>query len=673
MSVQEPGRTLGGRYRLQHEIARGGMAVVWSAEDTLLERDVAIKLLHPQFATDVEFLERFRREARAAARLSHPNIVPIYDVGEDPSSRAPFIVMELVDGGNLKDRIRRSGQLREDDIRAIGATLAGALDYAHGRGIIHRDVKPQNILLGSDERARLTDFGIAQAITGSGLTRTGAVMGSVHYIAPELVRGRPASPQSDIYALGAVLYEMATGRVPFEGETDMAVALAHVEETPAAPRALNARVSPELEVTIMRALAKTPEARFGGGSELAAVLRGGSRGAGSAIDPAVAEAATQRLPTVPPSSSAQPAQSVQSARSAQPSPSAPPATPSATSRRSASTSESSAAAAAAAAAPSAGAPTPGTSSIPPKGGSAARAADPGASSGRSATASQARATGAPPSGGHARAASAASAPGARSGPRTAAGAPARHTARRHPRGASGGVLGLLLAMAAVLVALGAGFFGLATLSREGLVPPEPTVAPAAQRPAPTAPPKPVAVPSATAAPTPVPTVEPTLEPTVEPTAVPSPSPVPPTPSPSPAPPRPTATAPPVAVPQLRGKTLAQAQTALRADGLTWTVRGANLNVDKDVVADQTPDVGAALPPGGTVTIVVGTGATAIPDVTGQSRDQALRALQGNSFRVTVRQRRDNQVPEGQAIDTRPAAGTVAPRNAEVELSISSGR
>ncbi|MBV9131954.1 MAG: serine/threonine protein kinase, partial [Chloroflexi bacterium] len=197
-------RVLGGRYRLISEIARGGMAVVWRAEDTLLDRQVAVKVLHPQFAGDPEFLERFRREARAAARLSHPNIVPIYDVGEDGG--IPYIVMELVEGGNLKDRIRAAAPLPDAEIRSIGATLAATLDYAHHKGIIHRDVKPQNVLLGEDGRARLTDFGIAQAMASSGLTRTGAVMGSVHYIAPELVRGRTALPQSDVYSLGALLY-----------------------------------------------------------------------------------------------------------------------------------------------------------------------------------------------------------------------------------------------------------------------------------------------------------------------------------------------------------------------------------------------------------------------------------------------------------------------------------
>src|SRR6202521_4978488 len=164
MSVHDAGRVLGGRYRLIREIARGGMAIIWEAQDGLLDRHVAIKLLHPQFADDPEFLERFRREARAAARLSHPNIVSIYDVGEEAETRTPFIVMELVEGGNLKDRIRRAAPLADDEIRSIGAALAATLQYAHQRGLIHRDVKPQNVLLGEDGRPRLTDFGIAQAV-----------------------------------------------------------------------------------------------------------------------------------------------------------------------------------------------------------------------------------------------------------------------------------------------------------------------------------------------------------------------------------------------------------------------------------------------------------------------------------------------------------------------------
>ena len=568
MSVHADGRVLGGRYRLIREIARGGMGAVWQAEDTLLDRQVAVKLLHPQFADDPEFLERFRREARAAARLSHPNIVSIYDVGEDVETRTPFIVMELVDGENLKERIQRAAPLAEREIRSLGAALAATLEYAHSRGIIHRDVKPQNVLLGEDGRPRLTDFGIAQAMASKGLTRTGAVMGSVHYMAPELVRGRVAAPQSDQYSLGAVLYEMATGRVPFEADTDLAVALAHVEQIPAAPRALNAHLGPDLERIIMRALAKSPDDRFASCGELAAELRREAPPPVPLNAGARAAAVTQRLPTLP--------------------------------------------------------------AVPP-------------------TTARGRAV-----------------PAAAVAPTAAAGAAARRTARpRHTRGAGGGVLALMLALAAVLVALGAGFFGLATLGREGLATPVPTAPPAA----PTAPPKPAAVPSNTP--------EPAATATAIPSPTPSPTPVPPTPSPAP----PTATPPPppsptprtVAVMQLRGKTLEDARAALQAAGLTATVRGVNANVDKNVVVNQSPDTGTALPPGGTVTISVGTGSTAVPDVASMPRDQAIKTLQNNSFRVNLRDRRDPRIPAGLAIGTAPPAGMVLPRGSDVELDVSSGR
>ncbi|MDQ6669911.1 MAG: protein kinase [Chloroflexota bacterium] len=560
MSVQGAGRLLGGRYRLIREIARGGMAMVWEAQDALLDRHVAVKLLHSQFADDAEFLERFRREARAAARLSHPNIVSIYDVGEDTEARTPFIVMELIDGANLKDRIRAAAPLADEEIRWIGAAVASTLEYAHQRGLIHRDVKPQNVLLGEDGRPRLTDFGIAQAVSSKGLTRTGAVMGSVHYLAPELVRGRPATAQSDVYGLGAVLYEMATGRVPFEGETDLATALAHVEQSPAPPRALNPRLAPDLEQTMLRALAKSPDQRFHSAAEMASELRHGSpKISVAAPAPARADAPTQRIPIPPP-------------------------------------------------VPSAGART---------------------------------AVAAPPA--------------------TVA---ARRTARpQQRRGAGGGMLVLLLALAAVLVAIGAGFFGLATLNREPSPTPVPTSAPA------TAAPKPAVVPTSTPAPAPSATPEPSSTPE------PSPTPVPPTPSPVPASPtpQPSPTARAIAVPQLRGKTLDDARAALQAAGLTAMVRGVNVNVDKDVVTDQAPDVNTTLPPGGTVTLVVGTGSTAVPDVTNMPRDQAIRTLQNNSFHVTTRDRRDQRVLAGNAIDTVPSPGTVVPRGSDVVLDISLGR
>lgn len=265
---------LNGRYRLLQEVGRGGMATIWEAQDETLERRVAIKLLHAQFARDAEFLERFRREARSAAGLAHPNIVGVYDVAQDMEAGSPFLVLELVDGHSLKDVLRTRGALPESETRAIGAAIADALEYAHRRGVVHRDVKPQNILVSAaDGRPRLTDFGIAQAVTQSGLTRTGAVMGSVHYLAPELARGRQATPAVDVYGLGIVLYEMATGRLPFTGETDMAIALAHVEQPAPRPRATNPRLSTALEATILRALRKDPAERFGSAGELAAALR----------------------------------------------------------------------------------------------------------------------------------------------------------------------------------------------------------------------------------------------------------------------------------------------------------------------------------------------------------------------------------------------------------------
>ncbi|HEY3062241.1 MAG TPA: protein kinase [Chloroflexota bacterium] len=567
MTIPERDRVLGGRYRLLREIARGGMAVVWEAQDALLDRRVAIKLLHTQFANEPEFLERFRREARAAASLNHPNVVSVFDVGEDVSAGTPFIVMELVDGESLKERIRRAAPLPDAEIRQIGAALAATLDYGHRRGIVHRDVKPQNVLLGEDGRPRLTDFGIAQALASSQLTRTGAVMGSVHYLAPELVRGKPASASSDVYGLGAVLYEMATGRVPFSGETDLAIALAHVEEPPPAPRALNAHLGPDLERIILRALAKAPEARYLSGAELATELRNGAQ---AVHDPSL----TQRIPTRP-----------------------------------------------------AAARAPRASAGPELAGPAS----------------------------------------ARVAVRPGQLAPAgRRVTRPERRGASGGVIALLLALAAILVALGAGFFGLASLSREGLATPEPTARPTSPpTAAPTAPPKPVVV----ASPTPAPEATATPVPPTPTPAPPSPTPAPPTPTRVPASPTPRT----IAVPQLRGKSLDDARAALQAVGLTVMVRGVNVNVERNVVADQSPDAGGAVPPQGTVTIMVGTGNVAVPDVAGRTQPQATRLLQDNGFRVNVRERKDQRVAQGTAIDTRPAAGAVIARGAEVDLTISSGR
>lgn len=267
------GRVIAGRYEVHEAIGQGGMAVVYRATDRTLGRDVALKVLRDQYAADPEIVERFAREARAAARLSHPHVVDIYDVGSDDGLH--YIVMELVPGEDLKRLIRRAAPLPPSVVIRLGREIASALEYAHRRGIVHRDVKPQNVLIDPEGHARLTDFGIAQAADGAGLTQTGTVLGTAHYMAPEQARGRPASPASDIYSLGVVLYEMATGRLPFRGDSAVEVALRHVEEAPVPPRRLNPGIPPALEATIQRAMAKDPGKRFASAAELGQALAQG--------------------------------------------------------------------------------------------------------------------------------------------------------------------------------------------------------------------------------------------------------------------------------------------------------------------------------------------------------------------------------------------------------------
>ena len=222
------GMQLSGRYRLDAQIGAGGMSTVYRAFDQTLERQVAIKLMHREIASDSDQLERFRREARAVAQLSHPHIVGVIDAGEDESR--PYIVFEYVEGETLKERIRRMGRLPMDEALAYAIEIARALGCAHGRSIVHRDVKPQNVLIDAEGSAKVTDFGIARTLDQDGLTADGRVLGTTDYVSPEQALGHPVNGQSDIYSLGVVLYEMLTGDVPFHGETQVSVAMKHVRE-----------------------------------------------------------------------------------------------------------------------------------------------------------------------------------------------------------------------------------------------------------------------------------------------------------------------------------------------------------------------------------------------------------------------------------------------------------
>ena len=225
------GTTLSDRYRLEARIGAGGMSTVYRALDETLQRQVAIKLLNREVASDSDQLERFRREARAVAQLSHPHIVGVIDAGEDENR--PYIVFEYVEGETLKDRIRRVGRLPITEAVAYAIEIARALGAAHARHIVHRDVKPQNVLIDEEGSAKVTDFGIARTLDEQGLTADGRVLGTTDYVSPEQALGQPVTGQSDLYSLGVVLYEMLTGEVPFKGENQVAVAMKHVREVAA--------------------------------------------------------------------------------------------------------------------------------------------------------------------------------------------------------------------------------------------------------------------------------------------------------------------------------------------------------------------------------------------------------------------------------------------------------
>lgn len=266
------GLILDNRYKIISKIGVGGMADVFKGEDTLLGRPVAVKILHSNFASDDDFVARFKREAQAAGKLSHPNIVSMYDVGFDQGYH--YIVMEYIEGETLKEYITRHERISIDNAVKFTIAIAEGLEHAHAMGIVHCDIKPHNVLITKQGRIKVTDFGIARAMNaGTTMMYTNSIMGSAHYLSPEQASGKPVNGSTDIYSLGAVLYEMLTGRVPYEGETPISVALKHVRERLIPPTRYNPSIPTLLEAAVIKALAKRPEDRFSNITEMIAALR----------------------------------------------------------------------------------------------------------------------------------------------------------------------------------------------------------------------------------------------------------------------------------------------------------------------------------------------------------------------------------------------------------------
>jgi serine/threonine protein kinase len=264
--------TIAGRYDLVELVGTGGMSSVYKAHDRLLERNVALKILHPHYGDDEEYVERFRREARAVAQMSHPNIVTVIDRGEDEGRQ--FIVFEYVDGENLKEMVQRSGPLPARRAVELGLEMAEALAFAHEHGLVHRDVKPQNVLLTPDGEAKMTDFGIARSLdVEQGVTQTGTVLGTSNYLSPEQASGKPVTPATDVYSLGVVMFELLTAEVPFPGENFVAVAMKHINDPPPDLRELRPDVPLRLVAAIERALEKDPANRFGSMDQFAWELK----------------------------------------------------------------------------------------------------------------------------------------------------------------------------------------------------------------------------------------------------------------------------------------------------------------------------------------------------------------------------------------------------------------
>ncbi|NYE58247.1 protein kinase domain-containing protein [Carboxydothermus ferrireducens] len=264
------GRVLAGRYKILETLGGGGMAVVYKGQDLLLNRYITIKILRPEFTSDEEFVERFKREAKALASLSHPNIVNIYDVGQEDNTY--FLVMEYVEGKNLKEIIREKNLGLRESVRIV-LQVALALGHAHQHGILHRDVKPQNIIITPEGIAKLTDFGIAGNVTSSTINKDKEILGSVHYLSPEQAKGESLTFASDLYSLGVVFYELVTKRLPFTGDSPIAVALKQINDLPKPPSSYNKNIPDELDRIILKLLSKKPEQRYKSAYELIATLK----------------------------------------------------------------------------------------------------------------------------------------------------------------------------------------------------------------------------------------------------------------------------------------------------------------------------------------------------------------------------------------------------------------
>ncbi|NLI59976.1 MAG: Stk1 family PASTA domain-containing Ser/Thr kinase [Clostridiales bacterium] len=261
------GKILGGRYELIEKVGAGGMAIVYKARCHLLNRYVAVKVLRPELVEDENFVQRFKRESQAAASLSHHNIVNVYDVGQEDDIY--YIVMEYICGKTLKQFVREKGKLESEEAIRIALQIGNALEHAHKNGIIHRDIKPQNILIGDDYTIKVADFGIARAVTSSTITLAGSnVVGSVHYFSPEQARGGYIDAKSDLYSLGIVLYEMVTGTLPFEGDTAVSIAIKHIQENVKPPEEVNPEIYKSLQAIIRKAIEKQPERRYQSAREM---------------------------------------------------------------------------------------------------------------------------------------------------------------------------------------------------------------------------------------------------------------------------------------------------------------------------------------------------------------------------------------------------------------------